>query len=111
MPDEEYRHERGDAAGRALDRFWEGMVRGEGPAPDADLDPGTAATVRRLHAHDDTPGANPAFANRLLEDLMGSSVSSNTVTLRPDLGSFVPNGRAAPAWHLPALPLPARKRR
>jgi hypothetical protein len=59
----------------ALDRHWDEIVRGE-PAGspehplDPALDPGLAATVRRVHELDEAPPADPAFAARLWEDLM-----------------------------------------
>jgi hypothetical protein len=53
----------------AIDRFWDQIAQGR--ARDAgDLDPTTAATLRRLHASDDRPGPDRAFTNRLREELM-----------------------------------------
>lgn len=45
------------------------------PPPDHEL----GETVRRLRAYDDAPGADPAFANRLLENLLGRSASGDDV--------------------------------
>jgi hypothetical protein len=57
-----------DRLNRFLDRLVEDTDRSPNgqPAPDHEL----ASTVRRLHAHDDAPTADPRFADHLLEDLM-----------------------------------------
>ena len=49
-----------------------GTDRNPGPelAPGLDIAPGLAAAVRRLHARDDAPAPDPAFALRLRRDLM-----------------------------------------
>lgn len=53
----------------AIDRFWDQIAQHR--ASDAgDLDPAAAATLRRLHAADDGPGPDRAFAKRLREELM-----------------------------------------
>jgi len=93
----------------ALDRFWERVVRGEGPAPDDTLDSGAAATIRHLHGRDDTPDPNVAFTDRLLEDLMDSTTLPTTHARSYGLDGFSPNGRAAPAVRPPTRALPRQR--
>lgn len=59
---------RHDPAMSSLGRYWDEVLRNRPAAPD-DLDPALAETVRQLHARDDAPGADAAFATRLLAQL------------------------------------------
>src|SRR5689334_14254014 len=58
--------------GDRLDRFLDAFARRPfGPVDEAvAVEPELAATVRWLRDHDNAPPADPAFADRLLEDLM-----------------------------------------
>jgi hypothetical protein len=63
-----------DEATAALRRYWDEVVQGQ-PTDPRDLDPALAATVRHLHARDDALGADPRFADRLLEELMATATT------------------------------------
>ena len=62
------RNHRHDPAITSLGRYWDELLHGR-PADCENLDPALAETVRQLHARDDAPGADAAFAARLLMDL------------------------------------------
>src|SRR5688572_4763752 len=74
-----------------LRRFWDGFVRGAPAAPDG-LDPSLAETVRRLHALDDLPGPDPAFAERTWRRLQ-SDPGTASIVVMPTPGLTTPNGR------------------
>ncbi len=61
---------RHDPTVASLGRYWDEVVHGR-PAAPGDLEPTLAETVQRLHARDDAPGADAAFAARLLTQLEG----------------------------------------
>ena len=68
MPD---RHD--PVLAQAADRYWDAVFLDQSPDTDLErLDPGLAATVRRMRALDDPPPANPDFPSRLWEDLMSA---------------------------------------
>ena len=64
------------AATTALGRYWDEVVQNL-PADPGDLDPALRATVHHLRAHDDSPGPDPAFAGRLLQDLLASTATGS----------------------------------
>ena len=66
-PDANANH-RHDPTLTPLGRYWDDVVGGRPAAPD-DLDPTLVETVQRLHARDDAPGADAAFATQLLAQL------------------------------------------
>lgn len=78
----------GDA--EALDRYWDGLVRGGGvhpgglaaedvrPAPRVDA--GWTTALRQLHARDDAPAPAPAFAARLRRDLFGAGAAASAAS-------------------------------
>jgi hypothetical protein len=54
-----------------MDRYWDAVFQGEPAGSDLGaLDPDLVATVRRVHALNVAPTADPAFGSRLWEDLM-----------------------------------------
>src|SRR5215218_8351536 len=63
----EHNH-RHDPAITSLGRYWDELLQGR-PADRENLDPALAETVQQLHARDDAPGADAAFAARLLTNL------------------------------------------
>jgi outer membrane protein assembly factor BamB len=93
---------------QALERFWDGLVRGE-TTPSDDLDPGMEAIARRVHALDTQPAPDPAFRRQLWEDLMNAPSSAGTIAL-PAPGPFGVNGRLIPGGPLVLRPATARQR-
>jgi len=82
------------------------------PADLVSLDPALAETVRQLHARDDAPGADAAFAAQLLANLderMNTTYGDLRTPTDPLRLGMMPstNGRTPNAW--PWLPLPAQK--
>ena len=79
----------------SLRRYWDELVQGR-PGSPAELDPAIAATVRRLHTRDDALGADPRFADRLLEDLMHAATEPDPLAfpLMPPVVPVMTNGRA-----------------
>ena len=76
---------RHDPAITPLGRYWDEFQGGR-PAGPNDLDPTLAETVHRLHARDDAPGADAAFAIRLLthlEDIMDTTPQDFTNPIDP----------------------------
>lgn len=85
----------------ALDRYWDGLVRGggvhpgglegEADGPSVGFDAGLAAAVGHLHAGDEAPAPSPAFATRLRRDLFGARVAEpgGTVAAMPGAGAGV----------------------
>src|SRR5688572_32793038 len=65
-------HDRRDLPlAQSMDRYWDEVFQGEPAGSDLGaLDPDLEATVRRVHALNVAPAADPAFASRLWEDLM-----------------------------------------
>ncbi len=99
-----------DAEISALGRYWDALAQGRPMQRDA-IEPGLAAVIKTLHARDDAPGADPAFAARLRDDLMEVWRASHHLHHGGALPAMSPNGRA-PASHVPpALPHPAPVRR
>ena len=102
---------RQDPAITSLGRYWDELLHGP-PADRDTLDPALAETVRQLHARDDAPGADAAFAARLLanlEERMNTTygdLSTPTEAVRLSMMPS-PNGRTANSS--PWLPLPSRK--
>src|SRR5262249_48902447 len=97
-----------------LDRFWDEAFRGEPAGSDLEsLDPGLAATVRRVHALDTAPPANPVFASRLWEDLMHAQGIAGHISLRPALLTPPAGSRARPRgpWRTWVLGSPDSRRR
>ncbi|HEY7030067.1 MAG TPA: sigma-70 family RNA polymerase sigma factor, partial [Thermomicrobiales bacterium] len=81
-----------------LDRFWDEVFRGEPAGSDLEpLDPGLAATVRRVHALETAPPADPVFASRLWEDLMHAQGIAGSISLRPTPPPAGPTAHARPA--------------
>jgi hypothetical protein len=80
-----------------LRAYWDGVVQGDPTAPDH-LDPGTAAVVRQLHALYRPPLPDPAFHDRLQEDLMHSATVPSRIAAPWSAGPIAtsPNGRSAP---------------
>ena len=92
---------------QVADRYWDAVFRDE--SLDSDLerfDPGLAATVRRMHALDDPPPANPDFPSRLWEDLMSAHGLAADLRLRPVNAP----GRGVPAALPAPRPIPLRPR-
>lgn len=75
-----------------LDRLADGLTASPTPP---EPDPIFAEAVRRLQAHDEAPNADPAFARRLLEDLMHAPASPRPFSTWPGLTTG-PNGRMPP---------------
>lgn len=63
-----------------LRAYWDGVVQGDPTVPD-DVDPGTAATVRQLHAWYRPPLPDPAFHDRLQEELMHSATVPSRIAV------------------------------
>jgi outer membrane protein assembly factor BamB len=94
-----------------LNRYLDDLARGAPPPPDA-VESDLAATVDLLRRHDDAPAANPAFADRLLEDLMHAAGQTWQPGAAPIGGrARSPNG-AVPARPRtrPSLPMPSVRR-
>jgi len=97
-----------------LDRFWEDIAAGT--PPDASgIDPTRADTIRRFHATNDVPGADPAFLDRLLEDLMEAQPVPSSILFSTRSSSLTtnPNGRSVvSSWRpiFPAPPIVGRRR-
>jgi quercetin dioxygenase-like cupin family protein len=90
-----------------LDGFWNELVAGK-PAPATDLDPSLIDVVRRFHRSTDVPGPDAAFVDRLMEELMETTVPAAPV---PRLPSIPPNGRVArprTRWSSPVRPAAPR---
>src|SRR4051794_12185715 len=105
----EHNH-RHDPAITSLGRYWDELVHGR-PVDRDNLDPALAETVQQLQASDDAPGADAAFAARLLKDLeerMNTTYGNLRTPTDPLRLSKMPstNGRTpiSPPW----LPLPLR---
>src|SRR5215210_3447835 len=105
----EHNH-RHDPAITSLGRYWDEWVHGRSVDRE-NLDPALAETVRQLHARDDAPGADAAFAARLLMDLeerMTTTSGDLRTPTDPLRLSTIPstNGRTPTSslW----LPLPPR---
>jgi hypothetical protein len=108
---------RHDTTIASLGRYWDALLQGR-PADPSSLAPALAETVRTLHARDDAPGADLAFAARLrahLEDRMDTTYpdllpSPVPLSLRPDrLTPVPPPSLTAPAragwrWRLSPAP-------
>jgi hypothetical protein len=60
-------------------RYWDAIVLGE-PLPGDAVDPDLVATIRRVHALDDTPPPDATYAARLEADLLRSSTQSGAVS-------------------------------
>lgn len=77
--------------------FWDEVVERApaDPLPRAAVDPSLTTTIRRLHAADNVPGADPAFAKRLMEDLM--SAHAATAATRGNVFAEVLDPASAPA--------------
>jgi hypothetical protein len=71
----------GERAAVDLGLFWDEVVERApaNPLPKPDLDASLTTTIRRLHAADDAPGADAAFAKRLIEDLMHAHATTATL--------------------------------
>jgi sugar lactone lactonase YvrE len=81
-----------------LDRFWDETFGGDPAGSDLEtLDPGLAATVRRVHALNTAPPADPVFASRLWEDLMHAQGIAGPISLRPTPPPAGPTAHARPA--------------
>src|SRR5215216_6601712 len=105
----EHNH-RHDPAITSLGRYWDELLHGR-PADCENLDPALAETVQQLHARDDAPGADAAFAARLLtnlEERMNTTSGDLRTPTDPLRLSIMPslNGRTpiSSVW----LPLPLR---
>lgn len=81
----------------ALDRHWDAVLNRTSAPPADEVDPGLAATVRRVRALDVAPPPHPAFAATLWEDLM-------------DAPAQVPGFTGRPGGSLLALPAPLPRR-
>ena len=103
-------NDRHDSAITSLGRYWDELLRGR-PANGDNLDPALAETIRQLHARDDAPGADEAFAARLLTDLedrknttyqdLRTPTDALQLSMMPSTNSRTP---ISPPW----LPLPPR---
>lgn len=89
---------------RALDRYWDKLVREASATPDSDL----AGTVRHLHADDPVPRPDTTFIARLREDLMLRAFERRAALPAPPVSPS--NGRAAPDRSARAVPANAPKR-
>jgi pimeloyl-ACP methyl ester carboxylesterase len=76
-----------DRDGRSLDRFWDDLVT-PGEANPGELDPGTAALVRRMHALAATPPPTPTARERVrgrlnlpVTDVQSQEESPMTITM------------------------------
>jgi hypothetical protein len=98
---------RHDPTMASLGRYWDEVVRAR-PAEPGNLEPTLAETVHRLHARDDAPGADVAFAARLLvtlQDHMAAMLLDMSQLAAPlPLDPPATNGRTPATW--PQLPLP-----
>jgi hypothetical protein len=90
---------RGRGSLLAEERYWDAIVLGD-PLPLDNVDPQLAATIQLVHAIDDTPLPDSAFATRLERDLLWSAPHA-----RP--GSSAPDPRASRA-RLDIAGVPAR---
>jgi len=80
---------------------------GVGPEPFPDRVPALADAVRRLHARDDAPAPDPAFAARLRRDLFPPGVAATQAAsaspaddaTTPTPAPLVPGGRVLPFLH------------
>lgn len=107
-PDANANH-RHDPTLTPLGRYWDDVVGGRPAAPD-DLDPTLAETVQRLHARDDAPGADAAFATQLLaqlEDRMDTMYLDMAQMSDPATGALPDASRRVSAPWL-RFPLPQR---
>ena len=100
-----------DPAITSLGRYWDGLLHGL-PADRDTPDPALAETVRQLHARDDAPGADAAFAAQLLanlEDRMNTTYGDLRTPSEPIRLSMMPSMNGRTLNSLPGLPLPGRK--
>jgi hypothetical protein len=75
------------ARAEALDHAWDLVIRGQAD-DSAPLSPADVATIQSIHANTHRPEPNPAFAQRLREELMGTT----PLTANPDgVMPFSPN--------------------
>lgn len=85
----------------AEERFWDAYVLDQ-PVPSDAIDPALAATIQHVHALDDAPPPDPAFAARLERELgrhtaqaRPASATSGTGPAHADLGSNAPTAWSA----------------
>lgn len=91
--------EPGDALVDRVNAAWDALVAGA-PEPESALDPTLAATLRTLHALDDAPAPEAAFADRLWQQigpLAGQGAVADGLS-----------GGAARRWHRLPLASPSR---
>jgi DNA-binding beta-propeller fold protein YncE len=101
--------ERGMADG--LNRYLDGLAGGDASRIEpriVDLDPSLARTAEYLNIRDNTPGADPVFADKLLNDIV---VNAGYLRARPSL----PSGESVQTLPSPSRPsarpgAPARQR-
>lgn len=97
-----------------LNEYWDQYTNGAPPR--AGEEPALAASVRRLHALDDSPAPDPAFADRLWEVLAGSAGAETEPVLAaqalaggpeqatPPPTADAPRPETRPAWKRLAFP-------
>src|SRR5688572_5619061 len=98
---------RHDPAIPSLGRYWDEVLHGR-PADRDTPDPALAETVRQLHARDDAPGADAAFAARLLTDLeerMNTTYADMRAPTDPLRVSMMPSRNGQIPVSSPWLPL------
>jgi hypothetical protein len=99
-----------DPAITSLGRYWDELLHGR-PADRDTLDPALAETVRQLHARDDAPGADAAFAAQLLanlEERMDTTSGDLRTPTDPLRLSMMPSTNGRTRTSLPWRPLPPR---
>ena len=105
----EHNH-RHDPAITSLGRYSDELLHGR-PADGDNLDPALAETVRQLHARDDAPGADQAFAATLLtnlEERMNTTYRDLGTPTDPLRLSMMPSPNGRTPISLPWLPLGPR---
>jgi hypothetical protein len=103
-------NDRHDPAIPALGRYWDALLHGR-PADRDNLDPALAETVQQLHARDDAPGADQAFAATLLtnlEERMNTTYGDLKAPTDPLRLSMMPSPNGRRPISLPWLPLAPR---